>query len=247
MNLGTRKICPKGYKRNKTKKSPYDCIPNGKYNTSSPRINAKYYIINGTVEQFNQFIWEINYDPSTLPNYPGNIPKASFTRLIRKIEDAFTSNPVHVKIDRDDMRVLQNTSVGSEWLPIFDITYLERTKKMTPKNVSPLRPSPPTQRHPRSPRIVTKIYNLKSTIPKFKQLIKILKTSPANNIPNVSVKRLIKKVQTSIDNKLTTVFIDRDDLFVIDNIEECRQWNLANGNLTGVERSPVSVSPIFEL
>jgi len=253
MNLGTRKICPKGYKKNKTKSdaNPYDCVLNPTSKTlKSPRLFSKYVIVKGTATNFRDLIGHLGYDSTANPGYPGRIAKASVTRVIGKIEDELKSNAtdINVKLDRDDMNVLKNTIVGSQWLKVLDVVYLKRTSEVTPRKRSPLRPSPTSRKNPRSPKIYSNFYVLTSTLPQFKSLIKNLRANPSgvlDVVAVVSVKRLIRKIQVSVNKGLTTVLIDRDDLFTLENTVEGKKWE---GKITGVKRSPVSpVSPPFTM
>jgi len=260
MNLGDRKICPKGYKKNKNKtaSNPYDCTlkkprcPNGYHKTKkgcvenstarnnrtkkreSPRQFVKYYSLKGTLHNLSSFAFDLRTFPFPRnPNYPGRIAEASITRLSGKIEDELAKGNSTIIIDRDDMVIIDNTMAGSMWIEKLEITPLERTNHPTPKKSSPLRKSPKVNRY--SLRTTSKFYILTSTVPQFKVLVKKLSANPKTAslyglVAKVSVKRLIRKLQASIKDNIPTVILDRDDMFTLDNTEEGKKWNTANSN-----------------
>jgi hypothetical protein len=237
------KRCPNGF--HKTKKG---CVENSTARNNrtrkSPRQWTKYFIIKGTVKDLSQFIFELRQDPYPPPNYPGRIAKASITRLTGKIEDELAKGNVNVKIDRDDLFIINNTIVGSRWIDKLDIEYLERTKNLTPRRRSPLRKSPIVHRY--SPRDTPKMYVINSTVTQFKLLVSRLSRNPktasiSELVAKVSVKRLIGKLQVSINENVPTVVIDRDDLFTLENTEEGRKWDY---KITALE-IPVSPSPLY--
>lgn len=242
------KRCPNG--SHKTKKG---CVKNSTARNNrtrkqgSPRQFTKYYIIKGNPNDLLSFVYDLRMYPYPSLNYPGRIAEASITRLSGKIEDELNKGNSTIMIDRDDMFIINNTYAGSAWINKFDITPLERTTHPTPKKSSPLRKSPNVYRY--SLRSTSKFYTLTSTVSQFKALVRKLRANPKTAsiyglVANVSVKRLIGKLQASIKKNMPTVILDRDDMFTLDNTEEGLKWmtNLDGYKITGIERSPTPPS-----